>query len=127
MVTLTYFLFLLRKDSGEADVLVKEKVNGDEANILVDGKVKYEVSPTSYTAKLSYRDVLVKGNVNKNAANTSKKGIPDTKNFFSISYDQREEGLKLYFKGVDAISTLMDERMKEDFPIMILITMMICL
>jgi hypothetical protein len=33
----------------------------------------------------------------------------------SISYDQREEGLKLYFKGVDAISTLMEERIKEDF------------
>ncbi|GBB94867.1 hypothetical protein RclHR1_02430008 [Rhizophagus clarus] len=59
------------KDGGEVDIFVKEKIDRDEVNTLVDGKVKYEVSPASHTAKLSYRDVLVKGSINKNAANTS--------------------------------------------------------
>ena len=60
---------------------MKEKVDRDEVDILIDGKV--EVSPTSHTAKLSYRDILIKGNVNKDVTNTSKKGSPDTKYPFS--------------------------------------------
>ncbi|PKC53539.1 hypothetical protein RhiirA1_479099 [Rhizophagus irregularis] len=87
------------KDGGEVDIFVKEKINRDDANTLVDGKIKYEVSPASHTAKLSYRDVLVKGSVNKNAANTS-----------SINY---EEGWKLYFEAAEAISVLMEKRFEE--------------
>ncbi|CAB5192191.1 unnamed protein product [Rhizophagus irregularis] len=85
------------KDGGEVDIFLKEKINRDDA--LVDEKVKYEVSPASHTARLSYRDVLVKGSVNENAANTSP-----------INY---EEGFKLYFEAAEAISTLMEERKDE--------------
>ncbi|PKY24698.1 hypothetical protein RhiirB3_439356 [Rhizophagus irregularis] len=85
------------KDGGEVDIFLKEKINRDDA--LVDEKVKYEVSPASHTARLSYRDVLVKGSVNENAANTSP-----------INY---EEGFKLYFEAAEAISILMEERKEE--------------
>ncbi|GBC00813.1 hypothetical protein RclHR1_03980029 [Rhizophagus clarus] len=101
----------LSSDSSEVDVLVKEKVGRDEANILIDGKVK--VSPTSHTAKLSYRDVLIKGSVNNDVVNTSKKGSPDTKYPFSMSYDQREEGWKLYYEGLIAISDMAEKKIEK--------------
>ena len=93
---------------------MKEKVDRDEADILIDGKV--EVSPTSHTAKLSYRDILIKGSVNKDVTNTSKKGSPDTKYPFSISYDQREEGWKLYYEGLNAISDMAEKRIENYEP-----------
>jgi len=103
----------LNSGKDEVDVLVNEKVDRDEADILIDGKV--EVSPTSYTAKLSYRDVLIKGSVNKDVTNTSKKGSPDTKYPFSISYNQREEGLKLYYEALDAISDMAEKNVATNY------------
>jgi hypothetical protein len=91
---------------------VNEKVDRDEADILIDGKV--EVSPTSYTEKLSCRDILIKRSVNKDVTNTSKKGSPDTKYPFSISYDQREEGLKLYYEALDAISDMAEKKIEKN-------------
>ena len=92
---------------------MKEKVDRDKADILIDGKVK--VSPTSHTAKLSYRDVLIKGNVNKNVTNISKKGSPDTNwDSFSINYDQKEEGWKLLYEGLDAISDMAEKAIEEE-------------
>ena len=73
---------------------MKEKVDRDEADILIDGKV--DVSPTSHTAKLSYRDILIKGSVNKD--------------------DQREEGWKLYYEGLNAISDMAEKRIENYEP-----------
>ncbi|CAB4398231.1 unnamed protein product [Rhizophagus irregularis] len=100
------------EELNSVDVLVKEKVDRDEANFLIDGKVK--VSPTSHTAKLSYRDVLIKESVNNDVTNTSKKSSPDTKYPFYISYDQREEGLKLLHEGLIAISNMAEKRIEEN-------------
>ncbi|CAG8589099.1 5593_t:CDS:2 [Funneliformis mosseae] len=48
------------------DVYVKREVSKDEAVIFMKGKDnKYEIIPLSNTAKLSYRDVLVKGRANE--------------------------------------------------------------
>jgi len=98
----------LNSGKDEVDVLVKEKVDRDKADILIDGKVEV------HTAKLSYRDVLIKGSVNKDVTNTSKKGSPDTKYPFSISYDQREEGLKLYYEALDAISDMAEKKIEKE-------------
>ncbi|CAG8476454.1 4108_t:CDS:1 [Funneliformis caledonium] len=79
--------------------------------MFIDRKIK--VSLTSHTAKLFYRDILIKGSINKNVTNTSKKGSLDIKYPFSISYDQREEGLKLYYKGLDTISDMAEKKIEK--------------
>ena len=73
---------------------MKEKVDRDKADILIDGKV--DVSPTSHTAKLSYRDILIKGSINKD--------------------DQREEGWKLYYEGLNAISDMAEKSIENYEP-----------
>ncbi|RIA91624.1 hypothetical protein C1645_821776 [Glomus cerebriforme] len=80
------------------DVYVKKEVSKDEAAIFIKEKEnKDEITPISNTAKLSYRDVLVKGKVNENK---------NTNDFMSKRYEHEMTVRELLCKGMEAISLL---------------------
>ncbi|RIA90867.1 hypothetical protein C1645_137996 [Glomus cerebriforme] len=75
-------------------------VGKDKAVTLVK-----EIVPTSHTAKLSYRDVLVKGRVDKNE-DTNENDIED---FMNRRHRHQEAVWELCCKAIEAISLLPDD------------------
>ncbi|RIA97117.1 hypothetical protein C1645_802005 [Glomus cerebriforme] len=96
----------------EVDVLDKENAKKDVADVLVKGIVnKDEVA----TAKLSYRDVLVKErvNVNKQRVNVEEK-VDKNEDIEDRRYEHKKNVWDLFRKGMEAISLLPEDPVVYD-------------